>query len=78
MVGNVFEWVEDCDHDNYDGAPTNGSAWIEGGNCDKRIVRGGSYGLPAVAVRSAVRIGLPTGSRGSIVSFRLARTLFVP
>ena len=31
MVGNVFEWTEDCDHDNYNGAPTDGSAWTGSG-----------------------------------------------
>jgi hypothetical protein len=37
---NVMEWTEDCVHLNYDGAPTDGSAWIEGGNCKDRILRG--------------------------------------
>jgi formylglycine-generating enzyme required for sulfatase activity len=75
MVGNVLEWVEDCEHDNFDGAPTDGSAWIEHGNCNKHIVRGGSYGLTPAVVRSAFRSALPNGSRGSIVGFRVARTL---
>src|SRR5689334_17470846 len=43
MVGNVREWTEDCYHDTYSGAPTDGSAWIEGGNCYDRVVRGGSF-----------------------------------
>ncbi len=43
MSGNVWEWVEDCWHDDYTGAPTDGSVW-QGGDCNKRILRGGSWG----------------------------------
>ena len=47
MVGNVFEWTEDCYHPNYQGAPASGSAWIAGGTCTDRILRGGAwYGDP--------------------------------
>jgi formylglycine-generating enzyme required for sulfatase activity len=55
MVGNVWEWVEDCWHENYVGAPTNGSAWIEGGDCSQRFVRGGSWFNAPSFVRSASR-----------------------
>ena len=41
--GNVWEWVEDCGHDSYDGAPSDGSAWTSGGDCSTRVVRGGSW-----------------------------------
>jgi formylglycine-generating enzyme required for sulfatase activity len=43
MVGNVSEWVEDCDHENYQGAPTDGSAWISE-QCSMRSRKGSSYG----------------------------------
>ena len=43
MHGNVWEWCEDLWHGNYDGAPTNGSAWTDGGNSKNRVVRGGSW-----------------------------------
>ena len=43
MHGNVWEWVEDCLHGDYSGAPTDGSAWTSGGNCDRRVLRGGSW-----------------------------------
>ncbi len=43
MHGNVWEWTEDCWHPNYLGAPSNGRAWIRGGNCDQRVVRGGAW-----------------------------------
>ena len=42
MHGNVWEWCEDDWHDSYEGAPTDGSAWIENGNCH-RVTRGGSW-----------------------------------
>ncbi len=42
MHGNVWEWVQDCWHENYSGAPTDGSAW-EADNCQQRVLRGGSF-----------------------------------
>lgn len=44
MIGNVSEWVEDCDHPNYEGAPTDGSAWISE-KCGMRSRKGSSYGI---------------------------------
>ena len=40
MNGNVWEWVQDCANIDYNGAPTNGSAWTTG-DCDRRVLRGG-------------------------------------
>ena len=76
MVGNVFEWVEDCVHANYDGAPTDGSAWIEGGLCTYRLDRGGSWNFPSP--RSAYRNSSPTGQRIDNLGFRVGRTLIAP
>lgn len=42
-IGNISEWVEDCDHDNYEGAPTDGSAWISE-KCSMRSRKGSTYG----------------------------------
>ncbi|MDV7339923.1 SUMF1/EgtB/PvdO family nonheme iron enzyme [Terasakiella sp. A23] len=42
MLGNLAEWTQDCDHDSYEGAPSDGSAWFEG-NCDRRVLRGAHY-----------------------------------
>ena len=42
MHGNVWEWVQDCWNDNYEGAPTDGTAWLSG-DCDRRVLRGGSW-----------------------------------
>ena len=78
MIGNVFEWVEDCVHSNYDGAPTDGSAWIESGNCTYRIDRGGSWNFPPDSLRSAFRDLSPTGQRIDNLGFRVGRTLIAP
>ncbi len=43
MSGNVWEWVEDCWHDNYEGAPTDGRAWLKEEFCHEHVIRGGSY-----------------------------------
>ena len=73
--GNVWEWVDDCWHENYDGAPTNGSAWVSGGDCGKRVLRGGSWFLRPRFLRSAVRNGNSAGRRHYLNGFRVARTL---
>ena len=75
MHGNVWEWVEDCWHDNYNGAPTDGRARTSGGDCSRRVLRGGSWVSNPRFVRSAFRIRYPSGSRYSHVGFRVARTL---
>jgi formylglycine-generating enzyme required for sulfatase activity len=74
MLGNVWEWVEDCYHDNYEGAPEDGSAWTAG-DCNQRVIRGGSWGDPGRNVRSAVRISGPIGNRHDGLGFRIGRTL---
>ena len=73
---NVMEWTEDCVHLNYDGAPTDGSAWIEGGNCKDRILRGSSsWALSLDDVRSAVRAWATTDHRSNQLGFRVGRML---
>jgi len=58
MHGNVWEWCEDDWHGNYEGAPSDGSAWVEANRTETyRLVRGGSWvNIPAFC-RSAVRYG---------------------
>lgn len=75
MVGNVREWTEDCYHDNYGGAPADGSAWIEGANCYNRVVRGGSWLLAPAFLRSAGRYWFNADYRLRYLGFRVARTL---
>lgn len=74
MVGNVWEWTEDCLHANYNGAPTDGSAWL-GGDCNSRIVRGGSWDNVPSNLRSAYRDWDSIDYRSSRLGFRVARTL---
>ena len=73
--GNVREWVEDCWHGNYRGAPVDGSAWTSGGDCSWRVLRGGSWNYAPRNLRSADRSRLTTGSRYDSNGFRIARTL---
>ena len=73
--GNVREWVEDCWHASYRGAPSDGRAWTVGGDCSRRVLRGGSWSGRPQYLRSANRFRNPSGSRGSYSGFRVARTL---
>lgn len=70
MSGNVWEWVEDSYHDNYNGAPADGSAWQ--GDGALRVPRGGSW---SYLQRAAKRGGSEPDFRYSTIGFRLARTL---
>ena len=71
--GNVSEWVQDCWNENYQGAPTDGSAW-ETGECSQRVLRGGARGL-SKHLRSASRYGASAGLRLLHNGFRVARTI---
>ncbi len=76
MYGSVKEWVQDKYHDNYTGAPTDGSSW-ECGNSSDRVVRGGHY-LPALgsSYRSAFRSPYDPSRYGNLgLGFRLVRDL---
>ena len=75
MHGNVWEWVEDPWHDDYRGAPIDGSAWTEGGEASRRVVRGGSWNIDPEVLRSANRIGYSTDDRNNDLGFRVGRTL---
>ena len=74
ILGNVWEWAEDCYKDSYTDAPSDGSAWRKG-DCGRRLLRGGSWGDAPGSVRSAVRGSYFTEVQGSGVGFRPARTL---
>ena len=75
MLGNVWEWVEDCGHASYDGAPADGSAWLRAGDCRFRMLRGGSWDDAASRVRSAIRYWELAETRGDMIGFRVAATL---
>ena len=74
MHGNVSEWVTDCWHDNYARAPGTGSAWLSGGDCRRRVLRGGSWLGDSVYLRSAKRSRIDIGLRYAYVGFRVARS----
>ena len=75
VLGNVWEWVEDCWHESYAGAPADGSAWTSGGDCARRVLRGGSWFNEPRHLRSANRGWIPAGNRYDVAGFRVARTL---
>jgi formylglycine-generating enzyme required for sulfatase activity len=79
MVGNVSEWVEDCYHASYDGAPKNGT--IVSDDCSvrsARVVRGGSWYKQPPLIQSATRYGSSADTRSNSLGFRVARTLAGP
>jgi hypothetical protein len=72
MHGNVWEWVQDCWHDNYDKASTDGSAW-EIDKCLSRGVRGGSFFFSPANLRSAHRDSVRPENRRVNLGFRCVR-----
>jgi formylglycine-generating enzyme required for sulfatase activity len=75
MLGNVLEWTEDCWHINYDKAPTDGSAWTDSGDCNKRVLRGGSFDVRPSGARSARRYWGEANSGDNLSGFRIVREL---
>jgi formylglycine-generating enzyme required for sulfatase activity len=76
--GNVWEWVEDCWHDSYEGAPADGSAWLEanGEDCARRVLRGGSwYNFPRILRSAGARFWYGPVYRLDTIGFRLAQDL---
>ncbi len=73
MHGNVNEWVEDCWHGSYRGAPSDGAAWTSRGDCGRRVLRGGSWSLLPRVVRAAFRLRSYTDERIYDLGFRVAR-----
>ncbi len=72
MVGNVMEWVQDCYHTDYQGAPGDGSAWLETG-CRERVVRGGGFNKPGDTLRTTKRSGQQGNTRLPVLGFRVVR-----
>ena len=75
MHGNVWDWVQDWYHDNYNAAPTDASAWEVGGEQKHRVRRGGSWFNDAPDLRSASRGKGTPSSRDCDVGFRVARSM---
>ncbi len=73
-AGNVWEWVHDCYHPNYKGAPDDGSVW-EGGDCTRRVARGGSFSSASTSLRSAKREKFVSHQGYDDVGIRVVREL---
>ncbi len=75
--GNIYDWTEDCGHENYQGAPGDGSAWLTG-DCTSRVIRGGSWDYDAAYLRSASRLAYAIDTRDVWLGFRVGRSLLTP
>ena len=73
-AGDAWQWVQDCYHDDYNDAPTDGSAWTRN-DCSTHVVRGGSWYDGPQTVRSGYRVGDATVNRNSSLGLRIARML---
>lgn len=71
MHGNVWEWCADYWHEDYEGAPSNGQAWLEDGDDKHRVVRGGSWSRDPAHCRSAYRLYSAPASRYFNLGFRV-------
>ncbi|HOY20139.1 MAG TPA: SUMF1/EgtB/PvdO family nonheme iron enzyme [Haliscomenobacter sp.] len=74
LSGNLWEWCADVWHENYKGAPQDGSAWTEGGDQGLRVVRGGSWANNASYCRAFCRGGNKVELRSVGIGFRLTRS----
>ncbi len=71
-AGNVLEWVADCRHEGYQGAPADGSVWA-GGDCTRHMARGGAYDSPVDNLRIQSRPYFATGVRLNNLGLRVVR-----
>ncbi|BDI04266.1 formylglycine-generating enzyme family protein [Sphaerotilus microaerophilus] len=75
LHGNVWEWVQDCSHPNYQSAPADGQAWTTGCADGNRLLRGGGWFNGPRFARSAFRLRSVPSNRDLDIGFRLARML---
>jgi len=73
MLGNVWEWTQDCWNPNYSDAPIDASAWISN-DCPERVLRGGSWDNDSQGLRVAIRSGFATAFRYNVIGLRVAMT----
>jgi formylglycine-generating enzyme required for sulfatase activity len=74
VLGNAWEWTEDCWNETYTRAPSDGSAWATG-DCDKHAIRGGSWTNLPWLLRSAMRSQAIRSRRANYIGFRVAKTI---
>jgi formylglycine-generating enzyme required for sulfatase activity len=74
LLGNVWEWTQDCYNSTYSGAPSDGAAWTSG-DCEHRVIRGGMWGSNPASVRSARRFKDQIASHSQDIGFRVARSV---
>jgi formylglycine-generating enzyme required for sulfatase activity len=74
MLGNVFQWTEDCWTDDYQGAPIDGSAQ-SAGDCTQHELRGGSWFTQPDYVRTSYRNRFDANYRSTSIGFRLIREI---
>ena len=74
-LGNVSEWVADCWHEGYRGAPADGSAWTAAGDCGKHEMRGGSWFTAPANVGVAARNRFVADYRSDSIGFRVVREI---
>jgi len=72
--GGVWEWVSDCWHKSYKGAPGDGSAWSKS-DCRENVVRGGGWRNDSSYIHSASRFKYDSNVRYILHGFRVAKTL---
>lgn len=75
MLGNAWQWTEDCWNKNYEGAPTNGSAWTTGKPCEYHVGRGGSFTNRPWVLRPADRMFIESDKSANFVGFRVVKAL---
>ena len=74
MLGNVQEWCQDTYHENYNGAPNDGSIWVNlGDEKANRLLRGGSWNDQPISVRSASRFGYEPDYQNDLFGIRVVR-----
>jgi formylglycine-generating enzyme required for sulfatase activity len=74
VLGNAWQWTEDCWSKTYADAPSDASVAVTTGDCDYRVVRGGFWNSGPAVVRAGARSGDGAGFRFSYAGFRVART----